>query len=361
MKILDRYIMMEFLRAFLFAEVSFVGIYLVVDLFEQLNRFLEAETGMITILTYYLFSLPGISLQVAPVAALLAALLGLGNLAKHHELLAMQMGRMSTLRIILPLLLLASLLSLVAFGLGESVIPWANQKAITLYKIRVKKVPPYQLTRAQDLWYRASRSRFLHIALMEASSATLRDLTVYELRPDFTLARRIVARKATWKEGRWDLEEGYTFTLKEGGAVVSERFGRFPLDLRETPQDLEGIMRLPQEMNFLELLAYIRRLKESGINASRYLVDLHAKGASAFAILVMALIGATFGLRVGRAGIMVWAGACIPLGFIYWVLLSVGFTLGKNGLLVPFLAAWLPNLLFLVGGLLTLLKTGFRG
>lgn len=317
MKILDRYVMMEFLKAFLFAEVSFIGVYLVVDLFEQLNRFIEAEAGLTTILVYYLFSLPGIGLQVAPVASLLAALLGLGNLAKHRELLAMQMGRMSILRIILPLLFLFTLLSMAVFTLGETAIPWANQKAITLYKTRVKKIPPYQLTRAQDLWYRASRNRFLHIALMEASSGTMRDLTVYELRPGFTLGRRIVARKASWNGRGWNLEEGHIFTLKEGGVVVSEPLGKLTVDLKETPQELGRIMKLPQEMNVLELRAYIRRLKESGIDASRYLVDLHAKGASAFAILVMALIGTAFGLRVGRSGIMTWAGACIPLGFIY--------------------------------------------
>ncbi|MBI3990337.1 MAG: LPS export ABC transporter permease LptG [candidate division NC10 bacterium] len=356
MKILDRYIMMECLKAFLFAEVSFIGIYLVVDLFEQLNRFLEAEAGTTTLFVYYLFSLPGIALQVAPVAALLAALLSLGNLAKHHELRAMQMGRISTPRIVLPLLLLASLLSLAVFALGESVIPLANRKAIALYKTRVKKVPPYQLTRAQDLWYRASKNRFLHIALMETSTATMRDVTVYELRPDFTLTRRIVAKKASWGEGGWNLEEGYIFTLKEGGALASEPFRKLPLDLKETPQELGGLMRLPQEMNFLELRAYTRRLKESGIDASRYLVDLHAKGASAFAVLVMALIGAAFGLRVGRSGIMIWAGTCIPLGFVYWVLLSVGFALGKSGFLSAFLAAWLPNFFFTLGGIISIAR-----
>ena len=82
MRLLDRYIARECLKVLLLCVTVFVGIYLVVDLFEKFSRFLEAHVAPGLILRYYLFSLPAIVTQVLPVAVLLATLIGLGTLAR---------------------------------------------------------------------------------------------------------------------------------------------------------------------------------------------------------------------------------------------------------------------------------------
>ncbi|MGE5849400.1 MAG: LptF/LptG family permease, partial [Candidatus Methylomirabilota bacterium] len=56
----------------------------------------------------------------------------------------------------------------------------------------------------------------------------------------------------------------------------------------------------------------------------------------------------------GKAGLMVWVGACIPTGFLYWLILVLGFQLGRGAVLPPLVDAWLPNLVFGVSGLLSL-------
>lgn len=376
MRILDRYIIQEFLKAFLLAMGAFIGLYLVVDLFEKLNQFIKADVEVEVIVRYYLLSLPYIAAQVLPASVLLAGLTSLGNLARHQELLAMRMGRMSQFRIVFPPLALASALSLAAFLAGEALIPQWNEEALTLYRTKVKKVAPYRLTKANDIWYRAEGSaerpssgggeiatgvpkgyRFLHLSILDAPSGVIRGFTVFELDPDFTLKRRIEAKQAFWKEGRWHLADGYLFRFEKDGAFQVERFQKLPLDFKERPEELSRVVKLPEEMSGSELRDYIQRLRQSGIDVTRYLVDLHAKGATAFATVVMALIGIAFGLRVGKAGLLAWAGASIPVGFGYWMLLSFGFAFGRGGLLPPFLAAWLPNLLFTLGGLIVLLKS----
>ena len=52
-----------------------------------------------------------------PVAVLLASLVSLGNLARHNELLALKVARVSTLRIVAPLLLLSLLASVLGLTL----------------------------------------------------------------------------------------------------------------------------------------------------------------------------------------------------------------------------------------------------
>ncbi len=360
MRILDRYIAREFLKILGMALAVFVGIYLIVDLFEKLGRFLEAQVPVRFIVRYYLFSLPTILFQVVPVAVLLASLLTLGTMGRHNELLAMKMGQIGTLRIALPCLALALLVSGVALGLGQSVIPRASERAQDIMRTRVKKLPAIRLGRQNNIWYRARGDEFhqpfLHIGLADVGSRVLRDVTLIELTPQFAPMRRLDAREAVWEQDGWVLVDGYMWMFSGSGETQLDRFQRMAVGLAERPEELTRVVRSPEEMSYDELKDYIQRLAQSGVDVRRYWVDLDAKISLPFASAVMALIGIAFGLRTGKTGVVVWVGACVPLGFLYWVLLSLGFSLGRGGVLPPLAAAWLPNVLFAAGGFIALAK-----
>ncbi len=360
MRLLDRYISREFLKILGMALAVFVGIYLIVDLFEKLRSFLEAQVPIHFIVRYYLFSLPTIVFQVMPVAVLLAALLALGTMARHNELLAMKMGHIGTLRIALPCVALAVLVSGVALALGQSVVPRASERAQDIMRTRVKKLPAIRLGRQNNIWYRARgdefHQQFLHIGLADVASGVLRDVTLFELTPDFTPLRRLDAREAVWEKDGWVLKDGTLWMFAPSGEILMERFQRMAVGLAERPEDFTRVVRSPEEMSYDELKDYIQRLAQSGVDVHRYWVDLDAKISLPFASAVMALLGIAFGLRTGKTGVVMWVGACVPLGFLYWVLLSLGFSLGRSGALPALVAAWLPNTLFAAGGFVALAK-----
>ena len=349
MRILDRYLAIEFLRAFFFSLVVFLAIVVIVDLFDRLSRFLDVPARVVA--QYYLYRLPWFGFQVMPVAVLLASLFSLGNLARHNELLAMKMGQLSTLRIVAPLLVLSLLASLAALTLGEAIVPRMNERALNLDRVKVKKIPPFQRTKDNDIWYRAKGNRFLHISLLEVATGTVREVTLFELSPEFHLIRRIDAREARWQDGRWQLKDGYVSKTRPDGSYQTDAFTRLTLDLEETPSDLAWVVREAEEMSSAELRVYIGRLVKSGVNALRHQVDLAAKGATAFVSLVMAVIGIAFALRTGKGGVMAWAGTCVLVGVCYWTLLAFSISLGRRGVLPPLVAAWLPNGLFTAAGL----------
>lgn len=356
MRILDRYIAREFFKILGMALAVFVGIYIIVDLFEKLRSFLEAQAAVLVIVRYYLFSLPTILFQVLPVAVLLSSLLALGTMARNNELLAMKMGLISTSRIALPCVVLAFLLSGVALALGQSVIPRASERAQDIMRTRVKKLPAIRLGRQNNIWYRARgdefHQQFLHIGLADAASGLLRDVTLFELTPQFTPIRRLDAREAVWDKDGWLLKDGYMWLFSPSGEILLDRFQRMAVGLAESPEEFTRVVRSPEEMSYDELKDYIQRLAQSGVDVRRYWVDLDAKISLPFASLVMALIGIAFGLRTGKTGVLLWVGACVPLGFLYWVLLSLGFSLGRSGALPSLVAAWLPNALFAAAGTL---------
>ncbi|HSD51269.1 MAG TPA: LPS export ABC transporter permease LptG, partial [Candidatus Methylomirabilis sp.] len=345
MRLLDRYIARESLKLLCLCLVVFLGAYVIVDLFEKFSKFLEARVQPALIVRYYLSSLPAFLLQVLPVAVLISSLLTLGGLARNNELLAMKMGHVSTLRIALPCIAVGLAASLTAWLTAESLVPWTSERALNIWRTQVSRLPAHRLTRESDIWYRAQGNRFVHISLIDPSSGLIRGMSIFELAPDFDLLRRVDARAAVWGKEAWTLREGYRLELDQAPVQI-EPFEELVVPLKERPEDFARVARAPEEMSYAQLREYVERLARSGVSVTRYRVDLHAKVAIALASLVMALIGVSFGLRIGKAGIMAWVGACIPTGLLYWLILGYGFQFGRAGVLPPLVAAWLPNLLF---------------
>jgi len=353
MLLLDRYIARECAKLLALCLVVFVGVYVVVDLFEKLARFLEAQVSPGLIVRYYLFRLPKILIEALPVAVLLACLLGLGGLAKNNEVLAMKMGHLGSLRIALPCIGVGLAASLFAWITVEYIAPRASERALDIERTQVRRLPAHRITRDSDIWYRAQDDRFVHISLIEAQSGLIRGMSIFELSPGFDLLRRIDAGEASWGPDGWSLRNGYQMELNKNPIRITP-FKELGLALKERPEEFARVARSPEEMSYAQLRAYIDRLVKSGVSATRYMVDLHAKVSTTLVSLIMAVLGASFGLRTGRAGVMVWVAACIPMGFVYYVILVLGISLGRGGALPPLVAAWLPNVVFAAAGVASL-------
>ena len=102
-------------------------------------------------------------------------------------------------------------------------------------------------------------------------------------------------------------------------------------------------------MNYPALSEYVRKLRRSGFSPTAYVVDLHAKLSLPLVSLVVTLLAIpiSFRARSGGASIVGSLGVSLMLGLAYWIVISIGISLGHAGKLAPLLAAWLPNAFFL--------------
>ena len=104
-------------------------------------------------------------------------------------------------------------------------------------------------------------------------------------------------------------------------------------------------------MNYKELLEYIEDLKRSGFDVVRLTVALHKKLSFPLVSLIMCMIAIPFSFSTGRQGSLYGIGLSISIGIVYWVTLNFFEQIGGAGKLVPFLAAWAPNLIFGASGI----------
>jgi len=354
MRLADKYVGQEFGRILGLTAAIFLGLYLIIDLFDNSSRFIELGATAGAVASYYLWLIPYIAIQVLPAAILFASLLSLGKLNRFNELVAMKMGGVNPYRIGAPILIISALLSLSALVASEYMIPLTNRRAFDIKRTRIQRLPPHGFTRENDVWYRAARHRILYISLVDVARQKLVRVSLLDFDRSFQLSRRWDAREALWDGSKWMLVDGYLRTFEDGMVSSAEPFSQKEVDLSVGPVELSRVERKPEEMDLRELRNYIRRASASGIPTEAYRVDFQTKISIPFTGLVMALFGVALGLWAKRSGLLVGMGMSLLVGLAYWILLAVGISLGHSGKLPPLVAAWGANLVFGLGGIVLL-------
>ncbi len=342
--------MKELLRPFIYCLLIFTGLIFVAQLFEELDHIQELGWG--AMIHYFLYRTPFFLTQFAPVAVLLAGLWSLGSLSKNYELTAMKAGGISFRRILVPMLGLALAISLLILILNESLIPPLNMKVKRFEQTRMGERPEYE-RRDNVAFYSPDHQYLIYMKTFDGERSQMLQIQILTRREDGTLARRIDAQKGLYSNGGWNFIEGIErqFDIAGENILKEECFKEKYLPLEVKPSDFSREIQKPEELNFVQLARYITQSRRGGYDVRRYLVDLHLKIASPFACLIVLLVGAPLAVFSPRSGRLISFGMAIFIGFLYWGGVSIGRSLGRVGILTPFLAAWLANLLFIGLGL----------
>jgi lipopolysaccharide export system permease protein len=124
--------------------------------------------------------------------------------------------------------------------------------------------------------------------------------------------------------------------------------------LTQSPADLLAEPKAPDEMRYRELGRYIDALKRSGNDANKLIVEQALKVALPATCFIIALFGAPLAVSSPRAGAAL--GIAISLGttVVFLLLTQIMKAVGASGVIDPNVAAWLPNAVFLLAGLILL-------
>lgn len=129
MRIISRYVTIEFLKIFLLISAGLTTVYMVVDLFENLSDFTKNHADFITIIKYFFLRLPQSIYYIVPLSLLFASFLNLGLFIKYNEVTAMRSGGLSSLHITSSMLIGTLIISILIFFLNDVIVPVANKRA----------------------------------------------------------------------------------------------------------------------------------------------------------------------------------------------------------------------------------------
>lgn len=356
MRILDRYLLGQWLRIFVLTALGFPLVQVIIEATDRVARLIDRAVAPGTIALSYAYKLPEAMAQMIPAACLFATVFTLGPLSRNNELTAAKAGGLSFYRLIRPLVAASVFAVVLSFLIGE-VSTRASARALELQKERQSR----GITHKYNVVYRADGNWLFTIRMVDAQSRRMSNV-VFERAGtgrDFpTLA--VVADSVIYVDtaaGRWRLRRGATHFLADSTAQATFQFQQaWFRPLTQQPRDLLIEAKDPAEMDYRELADYIGVLQRAGNDVRKLQVDHALKLAVPATCFVIVLFGAPLAMTAPRAGAAV--GVAISLGttVAYLLLINLTRALGASGLVDSTLAAWLPNALFFLLALVLLIR-----
>lgn len=357
MSLLHRYLLGAYGRIFGLALAAFVGIYLLVDFFEKVDDFIEHQAQLSHYVLYFFNKIPLIVVQVTPMAVLMGVFMALGGLSRTNELTAMRAGGISLWRIVAPLLATALLTAGAMLLASEYLVPLSVRKINYILRTEVKGKPDLVLKRDR-LWLREGNT-IVNISLALPEKQALQGITLFEIGDEFRMRSRTDAPRAHYDNTTGWIFENATerrFANAPGGSDAVEHYSRRPVALAKTPDDFRIAEAKNEELGFRQLRRLARQLQNEGYDATRYRVDMHGRLATPFASVIMAFLGIPFALQKKRgANLALGVTISVAIGISYHILQAVLLAFGYSAVVPPSVAAWAPNLLFLLLGVWLLL------
>lgn len=361
MKLIDKYIFRQFVVPFIYALFTFSLLFVIVDLFDHLSDFIDAKTPLLEVFRYYVFLMPSLLVYIAPISLLLGLLYSLWQLSRHNELTALRACGISFYRITVPIVIVGVVVSLVISILQETVAPHSTYWAWQFIN-RQKKSDDFSMRYASDLPYKNEEQRRIWvIRQFDLTTYDMQGVKVVQQRVDGSDIEAIRAEEAKYFDSRWWLFnvsiQKYDFYNNPIGAPTQEPL-RQMVEWNETPEDFVQEVKNMEFLSANDLRRFIITHKNlSDKTRSRILVDLHARLAMPWTCFVVVLFGIPFGVRTARKGPLAGVMFALLTFFSFYFLMTFGQWLGKNQFLIPAVSAWMPNIFFLLLGLLLMLRT----
>jgi lipopolysaccharide export system permease protein len=344
MKLLDRYIGI--------AVASSIGLVLLVllsldsffRLVRELNEVGEGNYTYLEMLLYLVLTTPYRIVEFFPVAALLGAIIGLGTLASHSELVVMRAAGVSILRVAGSVMKTGLLFIIAVMLLSEYVVPGAEQFA----ESRRTQMLAEQTALKTDngFWSRDKRS-FLNIRDV-SPTGEVGDITIFEFDEQHRLRSSTHANKAVYENGQWVLRDITQSDISVKGIKI-QTFEGAQWDSILSPALLNIVLIDPLRISMRDLYSYSTYLRDNGQDASRYELALWARLLMPVAIGVMLLLAVPFvfgPLRSVTIGQRILVGFLVGLAFF---LINQAFNyLGLVYHIPPLLSAALPAGVFFV-------------
>lgn len=353
MKLLARYVARQFLATFFSLLLGLPLLFVIIDVTENLDKYLGRGLPFRDVATAYLYQLPQFFQWAFPIAALVGTVFTIGNMTRHQEIAAAKAGGISFHRLIVPLVLLGILLSGAALALGE-LVPVTNAKQAELLGDQQFR----QLKFRSDFVFQTEKEGVLSVRQLDSAAQQMSDVLIERGATAEAPGVHQMAERAEWTpEQGWRLQSGY---IRFISADDSERTFAYESALipalAETPEDLLAEPKDPEEMRYSEMSRFIEAIERSGGDARGMLVARAQKISLPVAVLVIILFGAPLATSSRRGGAAFGIGISLVVTMVYLLLFRVGSAVGESGTLDPVLAAWLPNLIFSAGALFLLVR-----
>lgn len=352
MKILDRYLVKQFLQTILFGLLAFTLLFVVIDLMENLGDFIDQDVPTPLIFQYYLVFIPEMIRLMTPVAVLLASLFTAGKMANLNELTAIKASGVSLYRFMTPFIITSILISIGSVYFGGYLVPIANKHKIFIEQNSMKKGIVFF---GSNIFFQDSKTRIVTISYYDVTQGQANQISIQEFDPNDKT--KLISRTDSYRmnydstKAAWFVYDGITRHFSDSTETVDKFIVREFKDMNFKPSDVIQKQRKPEEMTLSDLKNFAAEQLRTGNNPTAILIEYHSRIAFAFASMIVVLFGLPISANRRRGGLAIQFGINLLITFIYLVFMKVSQAFGKSGVLNPLITAWFANFIFLLAAL----------
>ena len=351
MKIVDKFILKQYLTTFFFCLLLFLTIIVVVDISEHTDDFVQSKLSTKEIFTeYYLGFIPRMIAMLFPLFVFIAVIFFTSKMAGRSEIIAILSSGVTFNRFMRPFFIGGAFLTLLLWAGYLYVVPKANRKWADFDKNYIKvntAAGRNNKSYKQNMYFTVGPNAYVGIKGYDTLSKTGIGLFVQDFE-DHKLAYNLRANTFRWDSlsQQWKLENVIERTLHPINESVKFSY-EMQKDLNFKPIALREDNYLKDQMTTRQLNQFIEMEKARGSEMVKsLLVEKHNRLATPVSVFILTLIGVSIASKKTRGG----SGAHLALG----VLISVMYILfgrfsmvfASQGNFTPWLAAWTPNIIF---------------
>jgi lipopolysaccharide export LptBFGC system permease protein LptF len=295
-------------------------------------------------------------------SVLFATFLGLGRMVHDREIVALESLGIPLRRVLLPLVLAASVIAAADFAVYNWLVPASESAYQDALRTVIFRQGVPRIT--SNAFFKGPNDQFLYIRRYEESTGKIYDVHIYDTsgqlfpqQQDPAQLTMLTADEGVWSDGSWRLEDAHVYGFsREGDLTFSAVVDSLVIPVDQGVSQLLSRSRTTSEMGIGELWKRVGQARANGQRVDEYLVEIHLKMALPLAAVIFVLLSGSLSLAFLPRGRAVGVVLGLLLVAVYQGVLWWTQTLGRRGVMNPALAAWLPDILFGVVGVLLFLR-----
>ena len=346
---LDRYVFGEFLRIFVTTALGFPVLVFVIDLTDNLDKYVARDLSKAEIALSYLYWLPDSMFMILPAAVLFATVFSIGAFTRHAEVTAAKASGISFYRLTAPIFVGAVLAAALGLLIAE-VAPMTNAKREEILELKSNR----ERTDRYNFAYAAERGRVYKIGSLNANTGVVLGVEI-ERKGNGPAYPTVVVAASTggWSpDTGWTLRQGVTHLIPDSTTDFAFAFDSArATSMTERPPELLATPRSPQELDYGDLSRFIEALERSGGDANELRVERALKIAIPITCIIIALFGAPLATSTQRGGAAYGIGVSLGTTIVFLMMIQLTKAIGEKGIVNADLAGWIPNLVFAAIGI----------
>jgi len=345
-KTLDWYIIKKFLGTFFFTILLIIAISVMFDFNEKLDKFIKngAPTKAI-IFDYYLNFIPYFINLFSPLFVFISVIFFTAKLADNSEIIAILSSGTSFKRLMRPYMVSAACIAIISFTLNSYIIPPAN---ITRIEFQNQYIRDKRVTYSSNIQLEVEPGIIAYFDRFDTFSNTGYRFSLEKFEQK-ELKSRMTAQRIIWDSAyHWTVKD---YMIRDFVGMKEEITTGESIDtiLTIIPSDFMISAFDCEQMTTPELKTYINRQKERGIgNIQLFELEYYKRYSMALAAFILTIIGASISSRKMKGGMGLNIGIGLLLSFSYILFMQVSSSFAISGLVSPFVAVWIPNIVYAI-------------